>query len=93
MELGKFSSTASAPFLKSRYCSVSQTFILFHRDNNANYNGGDWHCDSGCLKNVQSLDILSVHYYGGDFANTMTKSESYAYKAGKAFIVDEFGKL
>jgi len=63
-----------------------------HRDNNANYNGGNWNCDStGCLTNVQSLDILSVHYYGGDFSGNMLRGESIASNAQKAFIVDEFG--
>jgi len=61
-------------------------------DNNANYNGGDWSCvNNDCLKNVQNMDILSVHYYGGDFSGKMARSENIAYDAGKAFIVDEFG--
>jgi hypothetical protein len=67
---------------------------VIYRDNNANYNGGDWYCENNnCLKNVQNMDILSVHYYGGDFAGNMARSENIAFNAGKAFIVDEFGTL
>lgn len=81
--------------------NIPFTYVFNHkfflRDNNANYNGGDWNCDSTssakCLKNVQNLDILSVHFYGGNFAPLMAGSESYAFNAGKAFMVDEFGKL
>jgi hypothetical protein len=65
---------------------------MYFRDPNAN-NNGNWNCDIiGCLHDVKNLDILSVHLYGSSFAARMAKAESYAYDAGKAFMVDEYGK-